>query len=214
MRQSLGLLIGCMSLLASFDRALAECAAPLTTFQSRGAAVGLVADGSVPAEVVEEAIALWQGCANFGKGFPSVLAGERGIRTVDVQLLPHGNGGYKCGTFRGRQIRLYGFFTDRNGRTRSCGSLAQNLAHELGHVLGLDDAPSGPTCQSTIMAPLSPANERRRQPSAAECSLVGQKWITPHEESTLATFGGSEPYEFAAARIGPSGTSADGRGRR
>jgi hypothetical protein len=212
MRRAVMGLVGCGMWLGGVG--LAECAAPLTTYQSRGAAVGVSFDASVSPAVVREAIDLWQGCANFGLGFPAVVEGGQGMRTVHVKLLPHGNGGYKCGTFRGSEIRLYGFYTDRNGRTRSCGSVAQNLAHELGHALGLDDAPSGATCQSTIMAPLTANNERRRRPSDAECSLVGQKWITPSEERTLARFGGTEPYEFAEARIGSSGTAVDGRGRR
>ncbi len=58
--------------------------------------------------------------------------------------------------------------------------MAQNLAHELGHVLGLNDAGDDNRCRYRIMGWVIP-----RKPFRAvhpeECRSVGQRWLTPVE---------------------------------
>lgn len=183
--------------------AAAQCSAPLTAFQALGSTIGVTTDGSLPPQVIDQALALWSSCANYGSGFPVFLSGPVGTRNVTVTYLWTKNIATTCGTFAGSTIKLYEYYTDRNGRLQRCGSLAQNLAHELGHVLGLDDSPSGTNCQGTIMAPLTVVNERRRKVSPEECSLAGQKWLTTEEQQRLAGQERGAPYEFHAARLAP-----------
>jgi hypothetical protein len=180
-----------------------DCAVPLTDFQARGSTVGVVADATVEPAVVREAIAIWEGCANYGRGFPNFAAAIHGGRTVTVTREPRrgGVGQHLCGTFTGARIVLYDYWTDAAGAPRRCGSLAHNLAHELGHALGLDDAPAGSHCGGAIMAPLTVANLRSRAVTAEECQLVGQKWLTPGEQARVALLGESEPYRFLSARL-------------
>ena len=56
----------------------------------------------------------------------------------------------------------------------ACGALGQNLMHELGHALGLADAP--PSCDSFAMAKLNPRNVFHRRVRPVECQLVEARW--------------------------------------
>jgi hypothetical protein len=58
------------------------------------------------------------------------------------------------------------FMRQRDGT--SCFPLGEEIAHELGHVMGLADGPRGD--HRAIMGPRLPGG--RRQPSAGECSAV------------------------------------------
>ena len=60
---------------------------------------------------------------------------------------------------------------------RGCGDLALNLAHELGHALGLA-AQDHPAYATTIMADLEPGNLFQRAITAEECRLAGRRWST------------------------------------
>jgi hypothetical protein len=186
-----------------------QCASPLSSFQSHGSAISLVSDGSVDDGLIAQALTLWQACANYGDSFPVFRHGGSGSRTVRVGRQLYKGVGLTCGTFNGSTIQLFDLYVDRAGELHPCGSLAQNLAHELGHALGLEDAPDEPLCAGSIMSPLTHSNQASRRVSVAECVLVGQKWITGDEELRVATLGNVAPYEFVVAGTRSAGARAE-----
>jgi hypothetical protein len=97
---------------------------------------------------------------------------------LHVRVIRRNSGTRQCGVFRGRTISLYASALTSAGEVRSCGSMALNLAHELGHALGLGDSRDVATCDATIMADLSSRNIHRRAVSADECRLAGRRWLT------------------------------------
>ncbi len=154
----------------------------------RGDLIILEIEPRIEPTVVDAAVAVWQSCAQYGAGFPSFVrreqqaAGQVG-RSVQIAARKIGPG-QRCGSFHGSQIVLYAFARDARGDVVPCGSMAQNLAHELGHVLGLSHAPSTPKCKPRIMATLDSLNADRRQITAEECRAVDRRWQTALE--TLA----------------------------
>lgn len=146
---------------------------------------------SISAARVESAIALWRACRNFGSGFPELVAGEESGRRLEVDHRPDEAGPGRCGSFAGNRIILWGRQRQPDGTLRPCGAVEQNLAHELGHVLGLADAPLGASCSRRIMARLHDANLGSRRVQEDECMAVGQLWLTPSEVGRLATAGRS-----------------------
>jgi hypothetical protein len=59
-----------------------------------------------------------------------------------------------------------------------CGSLPQNLAHELGHVLGLGDIQNRGSCRTEIMGFVTPTSAYRRRVTPQECTAAGSRWLT------------------------------------
>jgi hypothetical protein len=141
--------------------------------------IALETDPGLPPRVVASAIALWSACANYGSGFPRLVAGTLGTRVIRVEPVstPQGR---RCGSFEASTIRLYPVALE-DGRPVPCLPPDRILAHEIGHALGLADAPARSECRDHIMAqsfePHAPG--RRVQPS--ECQAVGQHWLTPDE---------------------------------
>ncbi|MDX1384012.1 MAG: hypothetical protein R3190_10245, partial [Thermoanaerobaculia bacterium] len=109
-------------------------------------------------------------------------------RRISIAIEERGSAG-RCGSFRGSAIVLYGF-TEASGRVVRCTAPERNLAHELGHALGLSDAGAGLGCRTRIMAPIGADNGRRRRVEADECQLVGQLWLTSEEVGRLGAAGG------------------------
>jgi hypothetical protein len=150
------------------------------------AAIGVEADASLPAGVLETALAAWRGCPDAGLGFPEFTRAARDGSVVRVRYVAGNSQEGRCGYFAGREIVLFSSARDRSGRTVPCGSLSTNLAHELGHVLGLADAPADPRCRQFVMAgdDSRPGRERRVQPQ--ECAAADAHWLTPREGAVLA----------------------------
>lgn len=128
--------------------------------------------------LLERAIQHWRACQSFGSGFPALQVGAGCLQTVAVDHLPVSSGTRYCGTFQGRQITVYASAVGRGGRPVSCGDPALVLAHELGHVLGLEDAPPGAACRAYVMASATPWPEPDRRVQPEECALADAHWST------------------------------------
>lgn len=149
--------------------------------------IGLVADASLPAGTLESALAAWHGCPGAGVAFPVLSSVSRAAGAVRVRFVSGGSQGGRCGYFSGAEIVLFASAVDRAGRAVPCGSPAANLAHELGHVLGLADAPRDARCAGFIMSADDPRPGHRRAVQPAECSAVDAHWRTEAEGAVLSS---------------------------
>ncbi len=191
----LGLVIG-----GSLPDEAAACSNYRTDSVFVGASIGLRydADQAGTQALLEEAVAMWQGCHNYGLGFPEFLIGEAGTRTLRIEYLPEVAGDEKCGSFGQEQITIYGY--QRLGDDLySCGDLVQNLAHELGHALGLSEAGTAQRCQLHVMAWINPDNAFRRAVQPGECMAAGQRWLTFDE---LGAVQASRDLRVASLTVG------------
>jgi hypothetical protein len=150
------------------------------------------------AEVPLAAATLWNEAPCAAAERPRFVAG-RGERTLVVRWV----GGVSssagvCGTFSGREIRLYAFARDPldGGGLIRCGEsarLAEILAHELGHALGLFDQ-RAPECGGRIMAQLvrrADGSLAARRVHAEECVAAASRFLTLAERRDQAR--GDEP---------------------
>lgn len=168
--------------------ASAECSALTSGYPVVAGTIGLVPDETLNPRVIVEAIDLWKACDNYGVGFPAFRLGATGtLRQVVVkyQRVRHNPGRRKkCGWFSGNTITLFGYVATAKG-FRHCGTLSRNLAHEMGHVLGLVDAPEVLACATHIMSDLTPANLFSRFVRRDECLLLEARWLMPAELADL-----------------------------
>ncbi|HEY4640995.1 MAG TPA: hypothetical protein VII75_06595, partial [Thermoanaerobaculia bacterium] len=134
---------------------------------------------------------MWNGCAGAGSGFASFTSSTTGTRfniSVVVGDRPDGSEPINvpgCGWFddhlnaqgqvAGGTVHVYNFRKDGS----SCSPLDKTIAHELGHVLGLNDS----DCYDThIMSP-RPSGTDTRYVHTDECDAVDQHWTTPAEQT-------------------------------
>jgi hypothetical protein len=151
---------------------------------------------------VTTAMGMWNApaCNPDGEVFPKFVAGQpnsigRKVTVVLNQGLSPRNQdtgtpeGFSCGGFNGQTINLYSHVKGPRG-TESCGSgavLAQTLAHEMGHVLGLVDQGLNlrdNTCNGFIMSQRKyNANGQLipRSIKPEECQMVDDTHLTPAE---------------------------------
>jgi len=149
-------------------------------------AIGIVADPTLPAGVLDAALAAWRSCPASGTGFPAFAGAARERSVVNVRYVAGNSQEGRCGYFAGSEIVLFASARDRLGRTVPCGSLATNLAHELGHVLGLKDAPLDPRCRQYVMSGDDTRPGRGRLVQPQECAAADAHWLTPAEGAVLA----------------------------
>jgi hypothetical protein len=127
------------------------------------------------------------------------VVGAKGSRRVRVEYDPNAVGRGRCGAFTGQVIRLFGRAEREGGAVEPCRSLERNLAHELGHALGLRDALDTFACQQNLMAGLTPSNVHSRFASAEECRAADRRWLTFFEMGRVAERPGPRLRALAAA---------------
>jgi hypothetical protein len=161
----------------------AECTVPKPGGFTLADSIALAAGPGLPRRVLDAAIELWAACANYGSSFPRLVQGTSGSRVIQIEsaTAPVGN---RCGSFSASSIRLHGV-ARAGGRTVFCDAPVRILAHEIGHALGLADAPDGEVCRDHIMAHTFHGPEQRRRVQPSECQAVGQRWLTPAEHEVV-----------------------------
>lgn len=143
------------------------------------------------------AITTWfSGCSGFGISFPSMVEGGSGGIPVVVthhsgtSTLASGSCGRTVFTLQGPSNSVISASVDlwdRQANGVDCNT-ADTLAHELGHVLGLQDVPTD-ACKGRIMGerPLGGT----RSVGADDCTVAGQKWSTTTETDREGGEGGT-----------------------
>lgn len=160
-----------------------SCVRTLDWFaQGAATTIGLTFGSDVAPDVVYSAIEMWGDCDEYSTGFPSFQTGTNGDVSISV-VSSEGYGTRGCGRFdpivngsnqvTGGTITL--FAMDING-TSCAGQLTESLAHELGHVLGLDDAEN---CSGYVMGP--PSSSYARSVQQSECDKAEDNWLTDGE---------------------------------
>ncbi len=148
-----------------------------------GDSVRLFLDPEIPSPAVVRALAAWANCPEYGWGFPALQLTGEGTRELWLDFDPRATGEGRCGAFTGRRIVLFARMRTATGEVLPCGALDANLAHELGHALGLADA-RGPGCRHHAMASIDRRRGDRR-PQPAECAALDRHWSTWRERTDL-----------------------------
>lgn len=117
-------------------------------------------------------------CSNVVPTFITSGSGSYTIPVVFIAGTSPSTGvcGGSCGCFSAndKKMRIY----DESSNNVECGSKWEALiAHELGHVLGLDDAMDS-DCAGSLMGPILTST---LMVTTDECMAVDGKWTTPNE---------------------------------
>jgi hypothetical protein len=161
------------------------CVVRLARNTLAGDVIGLVPVAPFPPELLDEAIRGWRGCPGYATEFPRFVIGPA-TRTLTIRHHPGSSGASRCGRLSGNTVSIYTWARGVDGKPVRCAPLALILAHELGHALGLDDAPDDPACRSIIMAQVDPRDPEARAVGGQECAAVARLWRTGGEERSEA----------------------------
>lgn len=141
------------------------------------------------------AASYWSACPTYGSGFASFTTADVSA-SVAVTVIYHGGHNQVCGQAThdspsSIRIDLWDTGETTTGQTYRC-NVTDTLAHELGHVLNLDNS----TCQGYMMgpAPTSWQNGQlvagTRSVSSDECSTANSGWSTTTDPDSGGGTGG------------------------
>jgi hypothetical protein len=150
-------------------------------------------------------IAQWNNCTETGNGeLPLLTLGGQG--DISVQVMQAGRNqdpGGGCGVsvtntnssgrVTGGEITLF----SHDGRGDVCDYQAETMAHELGHILGLDDS----QCPGRIMGP--PVDGIPRTVNGEDCQRAAGRWITREEIDVGSGGGGGGPNPCGTIVVPP-----------
>ena len=126
-----------------------------------------------PPEILQAGVELWSACLGSDDAVPRFELGPGGRRALTVEWNAGSSGARYCGRVEGLRIRLFAVAMAANGAPVRCDPPALTLAHELGHVLGLDDAPPRWECRAHVMAQASGID---RAVQRDECRSAAERW--------------------------------------
>lgn len=178
-----------------------DCSPPAPNFPPSASASTLNLQLSgLSASDATRAIAYWSGCSTYGTGVPTMSVGGTGGTPVSVtfaggqsmtqngrcgvtEVTPNPNGVGVASV----SITLYA--TQANGDP--CNPYYDELAHELGHALGLADAQPGATCEGHIMG--TRQRSATRTVDGNDCTRADASWRVPGERPAGSGDGGPTP---------------------
>ena len=143
----------------------------------RGGSIGLIPRRGLGEAELRAAVAVWQRCcadAFAGSAIPELWVNQPGDRTVYIDYIdstsPRPGA---CGSFNGATITLWNFTLHGDKRVL-CAPRVRLIAHEIGHILGLADAPRQAECASDIMAPVRVEGAWSAAVAPRECELAAR----------------------------------------
>jgi hypothetical protein len=190
-------LVSCSLLLCVSRLAADQCSVPLPNRNVTAGDALVISFMGISAADVQTGENYWaSGCSQYGSGFPQFTNYPSGYGTggdgIPVRIafvndrspLSCGNTVlyYSNGSLTGADITLYAFQSD-GGQCMPSDA----LAHEFGHVFGLDDAPQS-ACIGRIMGAAITGFTREVQSS--DCDVADQMWLTSTESNPPP----SDPY--------------------
>jgi hypothetical protein len=178
MRTKLMALVFLIGALLVISSAHAQCVSSSSPPNTASAISLMPGSGWQSYEFMEIAAGMWNGCGASGTGFPAINFNGFGTITVTVNYLAGNSGMNACGAIAieygpsgeadSGVITVWG----ASAFTSNCADIMPSvIAHELGHLFGLEHS----ACNGYIMGtPLAP-----RSVQGDECNAVDQLWSTP-----------------------------------
>jgi len=156
-----------------------------------GGAVSLLTNQNL-SNTLQAGINYWTNACTDTGAVPSFSVNDYSADLI-IPVNWHGSEGPRCGqttwtTFpvAGAQekpvsIDLYAYARNADGVLVSCEPIQDALAHEIGHVLGLGDAPSPDLlCRGDIMGGRS--SGETKVVTSSDCATADSNWYTPIEQ--------------------------------
>lgn len=167
-----------------------DCSIPTTSSTPLSNSIGFEHDSSISSQIVEDAVGNWEeACQLSGISYPDLVVSQAADISVFVHVVsgPSTNASGTCGTatrFLSNNELVSGritLWTHEADGDPCAGKFVDVLTHEMGHILGLENAGSG--CAGRIMGPAIIQNGVRqdRVIDQDDCLEIDDKWVTSPE---------------------------------